>query len=120
MAKELAHDLIDQILEASTPSAGWVKLRAAYLDDLIINGERKRTDMSSGKEQIDTILLLEFGTPDKPLEVVLTETKPGSPEEIRKHLEALQIRSGLFVYVAGEKVILTSEEYLAGPYGKTG
>lgn len=75
-------------------------------------------DLGSGS--IDTILLLEFGTPTHPLEVVLTETKPGSPEEIRKHLEALEIRAGLFVYVSGKGIILTAEKYLDGPYGHSG
>lgn len=63
--------------------------------------------------EVVTILLLEFGTPSAPLEVILSETKPGSPEEIRKLLQALKIRSGLFVYAAGYKKIFTADEYLA-------
>lgn len=112
MAEEIAPDLIDQILEASTPSAGYVTLHRAYIDRLMIHGERKGTEMSETGE-IDTILLLEFGTTSAPLEVVLSEVKPGSPEEIRKHLESLEIRSGLFVYVAGYNQIFTAEDYLA-------
>lgn len=77
-------------------------------------------EIGLGAGEIDTILLLEFGTPTQPLEVVLTETKPGSPQDIRKHLEALEIRSGLFVYVSGKGIILTAEEYLNGPYGYSG
>lgn len=112
MASDLPPDLIDQILEASVPSAGWVKLHAAYLDQLMIHGDRKETKMSDVCE-VDTILFLEFGPTNAPLEVVLSETKPGPPEEIRKQLEALKIRSGLFVYVAGYNQIFTAEEYLA-------
>lgn len=112
MSRDLSPDLIDQILEESMRSAGYVKLHTAYLDQLMIHGERKETEMSETGD-IDTILLLEFGSPSVPLEVVLSEIKPGPPEMIRKHLESLEIRSGLFVYVAGYNQIFTAEEYLA-------
>src|SRR3954454_316456 len=112
MAEQLPPDLIDQMLDAFTPSAGYVTLHRAYIDRLMIHGERKETEMSKTGE-IDTILLLEFGTTSAPLEVVLSEIKPGSPEKIRKHLESLEIRSGLFVYAGLYKRIFSAEEYLA-------
>lgn len=77
-------------------------------------------EIGLGSGEIDVILLLEFGLSTQPLELVLTETRPGSPEEIRKHLEALEIRAGLFVYVSSKDIILTAEEYLDGPYGHSG
>lgn len=112
MSRDLSPDLIDQILDASTPSTGYVTLYTAYLDRLMIHGERKETEMSETGD-IDIILLLEFGSPSEPLEVVLSEIKPGSPEMIRKHLESLEIRSGLFVYAGLYNRIFSAGEYLA-------
>lgn len=60
----------------------------------------------------DCILLLEFGSPSHPLELVIQETKPGPPAEIRAHLEALRILDGLFVYRAKDGEIVTAGQYL--------
>jgi hypothetical protein len=84
----------------------------ADLDYRMIHGEKGMPE----ETLVDIILFFEYGSPSDPLELILSETKPGSPEEILKHLESLVYRTGLFVYVGNVKIIMTAEEYL----GKTG